>query len=253
MEDPFETNTTNVPQHALRRLAPRALRVLERHGPKHEVLLSIEESFRIIALAYIKAYDEVRTSKPHTALELRQGRVATRRLLVVNRSWLGWLARDFDDFDGSAFSSDTSTPDDVIADGERIVDFVARHEALTGEALPYGAKLIEDVSQALGEARKEWTEAQDAMAEHQEKQAEVRRLASELQQNLVALRRTLRTVLGTSHRDYQKLRLAKTSHLDEEDAEVLDGHGQPGDPIPSPDALEPITDDSATDDEAVAP
>jgi hypothetical protein len=252
MQDPIDTIITAVPQYVLRRLAQRALRVLERHGATHEVLAAIEESFRLVAEAFIKAYDQARTSKPHKALELRQGRVATKVLHTTLRSWLGWLARDFDDFDGSAFSSEPSTPDDVIADGERMVDFVARHEATTGEKLPYADKLIAEVSQALGAARKEWTEAQDAMVAHQELQAQVRALAGELQQNLVALRRTLRTVLGTSHKDYQKLRLAKTSHLDEEDPEVVDGDGQPGDPIPAPDPTEPTADGSPSDDEAAA-
>lgn len=226
--------TTNVPQHRLSRLAQRALRVLERHAPNHAVLQVIEPAFRETAEAFIASHDTVLSDGPRKRAELDEGRAAIDSLNRSLRSWVAWLGRDIQGFDPSEYTLNSVTPDDVLADARRLVHTLQAHQQSAATPLNYGDKLLQELTAALENARKEWTEAQDAITHDQERRAEVRALAGQVQKNLVALRRTLRTLLGTSHRDYQKLRLARSSQLDEEDLEVLAGDGVVGDPVGAP-------------------
>jgi hypothetical protein len=63
-----------------------------------------------------------------------------------------------------------------------------------------------------------------ALAALQEKRRVVRELALELPNELVAFRRVLRVVLGSTHRDYQKLRAQRIQRgvIDEDDPPLVD-------------------------------
>ncbi len=64
---------------------------------------------------------------------------------------------------------------------------------------------------------KEWADAEASDSKYQQTFATVRAMADPLQQDLVALRRTLGARVGRSDKDFQKLRVERAGWPDEED------------------------------------
>ena len=71
-------------------------------------------------------------------------------------------------------------------------------------------------------AAQAWAEAQEQLANHQELLAETREAASDLHQELIALRRALRAAVGTQHPDYPALRTNRSIASDEAEEAAVD-------------------------------
>jgi hypothetical protein len=138
------------------------------------------------------------------------------RLAVALQCWSPLVIRDVKSFDSSAFLQ-TSVPDDVIHDAEYIVALVLEHVARTGAALAYQEPLIIEMNDKLNAGRKEHAEAEAADKAYQQCVANLRREAEAFQTELTTFRRTLAALLGRSDKDYQKLRVERASHQDEDD------------------------------------
>jgi hypothetical protein len=169
------------------------------------------------AEAYMAAYDRAMKFQANWKKEMAEGRTAVAALLKLIQVWSPLLKRDIPGFDGSIYGDNPDVPDDVIEDGERMVSLIAEYRDTKGEPLAYQKAALEALGPALQAAVKEWSEAESADAEYQNIFANVRSMADPLQQDLVALRRTLMATAGRSDRDYQKLRVERAGFPDEDD------------------------------------
>lgn len=210
------------PQWKLRRLASRTLRVFERRSPNSDSLKAFGPTLVPTARDFIASYDGVKRFGAKWQKEMAEGRGAVFTLVSQMREWLPRLSVDLPHFDRSTFA-DTSVPDDVMEDAERLRDTIEDHEALAADAanqlkpLPYATDLLAKLGLAYAAATKEWREAEEADSHYQQALAKTRALAGQLQQELVAFRETLASVVGRSDMDYQKLRTQRAATADPED------------------------------------
>ncbi|HWN71424.1 MAG TPA: hypothetical protein VNM90_27485 [Haliangium sp.] len=217
-----------VPLWKLRRLAPRAKRVIERRRADAPVIAAYEHTVIPAAEQYMAAYDRATQMRGSWKLEGQERQKAVAALAVALQCWSPLVIRDVESFDGSAFRQ-TSVPDDLIHDAQYIVDLVVEHAARADAPLRYQEALTLEMNERLRAARKEHTEAETADKDYQQCLADVRAKAQALQTELTTFRRTLAALLGRSDKDYQKLRLERASHRDEDDdpaAPTLPGDGE---------------------------
>ncbi len=212
---------TTVPQWKLRRLAPRALRVTERRAVESVALQRCESTLVPVAKEFIASYDRVKGFNTKWRREMSEGHGAVRELILTIRRWLPRLAADVPHFERSTFA-DTAVPDDVMEDAERLKETVLDHQELAAiqegvRVLPYASDLLAELDPAYDAANEEWSEAEHTDSEYQRALTNTRRLAGQLQHELVVFRQTLASVVGTSDLDYQKLRVVRASAPDPED------------------------------------
>jgi len=209
--------TTVTPHWKLRRLAPRAIRVVGRRAMESAVIASYTQTTIVKAKAYIAAYDLSVKFGINYKKEMEEGRSAIAVLLKLIQSWAPALKRDVPGFDGSVYGDQPQVPDDVIEDGERMVSVIDEYKDGQGNPLTYRQAALDAFGPVLQAAVKEWGEAEAADSEYQRLLASVRSLADDLQRDLVALRRSLLAVVGRADKDYQKLRAERAGVPDEED------------------------------------
>lgn len=194
--------TTNASFSKLSVLAVRAARILGKYKGSHPAIQIYETTLPSIAEEYQAAYRAMQTHRVEKADQLHGGHAAVEKLAVAVRVWLGPVERDVPNF---ALESDLDpvSPDQVLNYAESLIAVV---QGRTAE-LPYAATLIESVTPLIEQARLEWENAQKALGELQELGRVLRDRGAALSKELVAFRRTLHGVLGSSHRDYQLLRV----------------------------------------------
>lgn len=215
----------------LRRLAPRALRVLDRHKAKSPAIAAFTDKMVPTAEAFIAAYDETGRYEPTWRKEMDEGRGAVKEVLITMRSWLPLVQRDILGFNSASFGDCPTVPDDIIEDGSRLFDLVNDYHNVQGQPLPYQKACCETLEVVLKNATKEVTEAEVADKKYQELMAQVRQTAAVFDMNLQAFRKTLAVITGRNDKDYQKLRAQKAEIADAED-----DPNAPAAPMPVPPA-----------------
>lgn len=214
-----EFQTPSVAQWKLGRLASRALRVLAQHRGVGQVIAGYETSLPAAVEAFEQKHSVL---AKHLAARRRltAGRYKeAERLLRAMRGWLGLLSRDVPGFDAAEYVSGTGVADDIIRQATRLIDVVTSMHAQT--PLACGDAVLAELAPLVASAREEWEQVQGGLARTQELQAECRGAANALQAQLVAFRRSLRAVLGASHRDYQSLRESRVeSEADKQEADA---------------------------------
>ena len=208
-----------VSQRLLRRLGSRAIAVLERHRDKQGALESYEE-FVAAVTAFNEAYDRGRNTGPSRYKETAGAEAAAKVLRQTVQAWAAPLLRDLPGLDLGVFLAPNAVPDDLIETAGRLLTSLAARQQSDTAPPAYFERLVAEVQAARDAAITARNDAQDLLAQIQEHKAEVRRLAAEVQSGLVRLRQTLRAVLGTSHRDYQKLRHARGRGVDEHEDDI---------------------------------
>jgi hypothetical protein len=154
--------------------------------------------------------------------EMAEGRGASAALIKLMRARLPRLAVDIPQFDPSTFA-DTAVPDDIMEDASRLRETVEEFQDAAAldtnklTPLTYAEQLYAELDPALAAAAKEWAEAEATDDSYKATLKQTRRLADELNTELVKLRQTLVTVLGRKHTDYQKLRASRASAPDPDD------------------------------------
>lgn len=129
------------------------------------------------------------------------------------RSWLGPVSRDIPRFDPSSIVERLEVPDDVIGTAQRLLDLVRARQANATTALPYHYDLIASLSVAIESAVRNWGAHQAALLQQDTLRAQARQTAAAFEQELVASHRALRHTIGTSHRDYQRLRYPRNAQV----------------------------------------
>lgn len=212
--------TTYVSQRKLRRLAPRAVEILARYKDKAAQLGPYESTLASAAGEFAKLYDASRTA-PASASDDDQALAAIEALRLSMRGWLGAVSRDIPGFDSASFTDRPITPDDVIGSGQRLLEVCRNHQGVDGKPLAYQAQMEQALSAAVETAANAWAQDRANAASEQELRDQARAAAVQLHRELVAFRRALRTVVGTSHVDYRALRVSPSPQHDD-NTEVLE-------------------------------
>lgn len=241
-----------VPQWMLRRLAPRALRVLERQESREPALAAHRGRVGVSAQDFINAYDDVSTFTTSSGPS-RSGR--NESIEQLRRKLSGWtplVAGDLPGFDRSEFAADETVADDLFQRVERLLKIVER-QATDGVTLPYAENLATDLGEALAAAKEDAKVVGTSSSEEADLRAAARDAADRFHDDLISFRRTLRAHVGRSHPEYQKLRVARVRSTDADDdamsTDLLDEYGsQPQ----SPDETDTAAIEDAADTEADA-
>ena len=213
----------HVSQYKLRKQAQRGLRVLDRYKQSDPAITAHEPTFVPAAEGFMAVYDRVQTFETTRKREVVEGRQAIEELYTRTRAWMGALERDVPGFQAGQLRGGPDDPDALLGDAKRMIELA---NGLEGAA--YVPALTEDLSAALAHADEAWRHMQDILSEHQRLLAEARTAAVLINRELVALRRTLRSLLGTSNRDYQKLRTKRVFDTDEsEDEPIIEDQPNP--------------------------
>jgi hypothetical protein len=209
--------STATPKWKLRRLASRGARIVKRRAPESPVIATFVPTLVAKAEAYIAAYDKAAKYQTSWKKEMAEGRSAIAALLKLMQTWLPLLKRDIPGFDGGSYGDKPAVPDDVIEDGERLASVIDEYRDTQGNPLPYQKVALDAIAPVLQAAAKEWSEAEASDKQYQATFASVRQMADPLQQDLVALRRTVMAAAGRRDKDYQKLRAEHAGYPDEDD------------------------------------
>jgi hypothetical protein len=213
----------NHPMWKLRRLAPRAKRVLERRKSEAPVLAAYEPKLIPAADLFVAYYDLAAHYKGTWQREMQEGRNAIAVLGNSVRSWVPLVAGDIENLDTSDFA-DSPVADDVILAAERLMTQVGAHSDAAGNPLSYRDSLVLDIRTRLEAGVKERGEAEAADRRFQQTLADARSSADAFEAILQAFRKSLGLTFGRHDKDYQKLRIQRAAQRDEDD--------DPGAPVP---------------------
>lgn len=227
----IENESTRVPQYILNRQARVAVAVVERHR-EVPVVAPFVETLVPRATKFIEGYEALSVAKARRTEDLRAARAQVSDLFRATSGWLGLLQRDVDGFDSRGVNSRSTSAVDVLSDAERVIEMMGSRTA----TLPYAQRALSDLRPMVEDTAATHERGQRTRIEVQQLQAEVREAAEALQDELVALRRTLRAALGSGHLDYQRLRTPR-SRMAEGDALEQQQEGQTeSDPLADADA-----------------
>ena len=218
----------NNPMWKLRRLAPRAKRVLERRKSEAPALAAYEPKLLPAIELFIAYYDLAAYYKSTWLREMQEGRNAIAVLGNSVRSWVPLVASDVENLDTSDFAA-SPVADDVLLAAQRLLTRVEAQSDAAGNPLSYRDPLVSDVRGKLEAAVKESGEAEAADQLFQRAMADARSSANAFEAVLQAFRKSLGLAVGRQDKDYQKLRIQRAAQRDEDD--------DPGAPVPElPDA-----------------
>ena len=208
--------TRNISLWMLRRLAPRAKRIIERRKSSSAALAAYERTLVPAADRFIAAYDTAARYQSVWHKERAERMSALDSLSSSTRSWRPLVASDVAGV-GLVKASGSLVADDVIREAEWLLGVITDHRDGEGKPLVYGADATAELGARIAAARKEASESEAADTLYQQYQATVRETAAEFETGLKALRRTLAVIFGRSDRDYQKLRAQRAAAHDEDD------------------------------------
>jgi hypothetical protein len=229
----------------------RAVDIIERHRDKGVVIDSHRSTSLPVINRYFKQQEQLTALKTQATQASEASIQEAKALSRSLRAWLGQLSLMVSGLDSRDFSCDAGAPESVIGAAESLIDFVTTHQAesagaaedttggesgTAGEpssagdetAIVFAAQMIDDLTSGKTVAYEKWRDAQDRLSKEQELRNKIRGTAIEVQNALVSLRKTLRNTLGSSHRDYQKLRLDHGKRNESEDAEQLESISSTG-------------------------
>ncbi len=201
----------------LRRLAGRGVRVVNRRKTTAPAIGAYERTFMPLALAFIAAYDLAVGYANTWRKEFAEGRNAVGVLLKKIQAWVPLVARDVPGVVAAEFGDQPGVPDDVIGDGERLLDLIDDHRRPDGTPLPYRESGMADLGAAFDAAVKEWSEAEASDSQYQQSLKTVRETGNAFDAELQAFRRTLANTVGRRDKDFQKLRASKAKDRDDDD------------------------------------
>lgn len=198
----MNTNEQTWVSHAwLRRVCQRIPEVAPAHAGDPAIdtqtprLLAAAEAFASETDALASVESEVSAARDERAAK-------AKALFDRMRVWFPLLAMDMSDFVASAYNGTPVVVEDLISDGQSFVLTVSRQLP----SLPYGERLVADVSAAIDTLQAAYKAEQAARTQRGQQQAVEDRAAAVLNQELIAYRRMLRRTVGPAHHHYRMLR-----------------------------------------------
>lgn len=228
-----ENETKNVVQWRLGRAARRAVRVVERHRDKSQVVAEYDATLAPKVSAYLALLDKVNAMTANQRRTLAEARARVAELYRAVATWLGLLARDMPEVDMGEPDGDSRVLDDVMRRATTLIENVRLHGERGAQPLSYAQALTTELETLIARATEANRVAEDARAELQERRRDLRAIASGLHDELIALRRVLRSVLGSTHVDYQKLRLNRIRRSDEDPDDEVATQSAAGGELPA--------------------
>jgi hypothetical protein len=155
---------------------------------------------------------------------------------VLARAVFRWktVIADYVPLDPEEYTSAPESPDAVILSAERLLLLVADDGPLHGES--FAGEIRDAITPLLEDAQRERDEAAAAVADTQAMARTLREAARELQTKLKRLRAILRAEVGTSHADYQALRVGRVRDSGDEEDESIPLESSATSDVPEVDA-----------------
>jgi len=200
----------------LRRLAPRALAVLERHKASDAVLLAFEPTLLSAAHRYMAVYEDERVDAPGRQASSRRHLSLVAKLYDRTQAWMVLLERDLPQFRRADYASTVKLPEEVIGAARGVLAAAGR-PAEAGAPLPYAEVLAAELADLLAQTERQTSGVEGSLVDQQARADELRTAAIELGRQLRLFRRAVKRVLGASHRDYLRLRIRAKREADVED------------------------------------
>ena len=211
----FSNVSSPLSTHDVRRLARASVGVSERNAGNAAIASHAPKIVPAAngVLVALRDLDELKGN------QVKLVAASNEQIAVVNGVMLDWsgpLARDLEGFDIGTYTRDAKRAFDVLEKAMSLRQTVENQ----GVDLPYRELLLTELITRIDSANEADRSAQAARTALQLKQREVRELSARFHKELVSFRRTVRTVLGSSHIDSQRLRVpgrpALEPPLDEE-------------------------------------
>lgn len=221
-----ESGAPTTPQWKLRRLAARTIKVHGRHKAVSGAIAAYEGSLIPSCVAYVAAYDAAASYQPKWRKEMDEGKGAMAALITAISAWKPHLARELPGLDIATIGDKPTVPEDLVEDGFRLSEALGQIKGADGATPGWATHASTELDTLSQSAERETDEAAAADAQLAELLAAVRASGVAFEGHLSLFRQTLRSVLGRSHPDFQKLRAEKATATDEDD--------DPGAPQPSP-------------------
>ena len=223
-------------QWRLRRLASRALKVLERNESASPAIAAFEGPMETSARGYIKAYALASGYEAKWRVEMAEGRGAMAELKRELDVWKPHVARERPGFDLTSIADRPTVPEDLIEDALALADELDAVRDERGRTVAWAAGGAKGIRAKADTAEKETDEAAAADAKYSTLLAEVRNTAAVFQAELGRFRETLRGVLGSTHPDVVKLRTTRAGTTDVDDDPTAPQPADPAAPAPEPPA-----------------
>ncbi|UJR78521.1 hypothetical protein [Sandaracinus amylolyticus] len=215
-----------------RRLAPRALKVWERHKDASPAVLAFEAPLGTSARGFLSIYTEVTAYRAAWKREMEEGRGSMLALKKELDRWKPHIARERPTFDLREIGDQPNVPEDLIEDSLAAADELDLIRLPDGAPTPWAAAAAASIRALADATERETDEAATADSTYSQLLKATREAQVVFEAELSRFRATLRAVLGSSHPDVQKLRANRATSSDEDD----DPTGpQPADPVtPAP-------------------
>lgn len=196
------------PQWKSRRLAARALRVIERVKDRDPTLGAFDLVLRPTAEAFIAAYEARDIAVRNRASAVLAATAAVQALSSAVRTWARLLSSIDEGLRVSSHEilSRPSVGEDVIADAFSVLEMVEDHRERKGAYEDIVPVMRADLEARIRQAEAA-TQAREARhMETSDLMLETRQLAQRFVVQLSAFRAALASTVGTSSPDYQRLR-----------------------------------------------
>lgn len=220
------TNISNLSMHDVRRLAPASIDVIQRHAALKASIAAYAPTMVPLANSVLVAIHTLDTLKADQVALLALSKQQTTLLHGLMLEWSGPLSRDLEGFDHASFSRDATLTFDVGSKASSLKQLVEQK----GAHLHYRQALLTELTARIDSANEAQTASNTARVTLQEKQREVRELMAAFHKELIALRRTARAALGSSHIDSQRLRATGRAVVEEPPGERAAAGTEPSQP-----------------------
>jgi hypothetical protein len=220
------TNISNFSMHDVRRLAPASIFVIQQHAAVKASIAAYAPTMVPLANEVLVAIRTLDMLKADQVALMAASKRETNELHGVMLEWSGHLGRDLEGFDLASFSRDATLTFDVGAKASSLKQLVEQK----GAHLHYREALLTELTARIDSANEAQTGSQAARVALQEKQREVRELMAAFYKELIALRRTVRAALGSSHFDSQRLRATGRARVEEPPGEGAGAGAEPSEP-----------------------
>ena len=197
----YSLDQTRVSHAWLRRVCQRIPEVAPAHAGDPAIdtqtprLLAAAETFASVTDALASVEAKIRAARDERAAK-------AKALFDRMRVWFPLLVINMSDFVASAYKGTPVVVEDLISDGQSLVLTVSTHLP----SLPFGERLIADVSAAINALQTAYKAEQALRTERGQQGAVEDRAAAVLNQELIAYRRMLRRTVGPAHHHYRMLR-----------------------------------------------
>lgn len=218
----------------LRRLAARVKKVYGRHKDASPAVLAFEGPLLTAADGYVSVYGETTAYRARWRIEMDEGRGSMTALKKLLDIWKPHVARERPGFDLRDIGDNPLVPEDLVEDALALADELLEVKDASGAPVPWAQAAAATITAQAQTTERETDEAAAADSKYSDLQSRVRAANALFGDELGRFRATLRSVLGSSHPDVQKLRVNRASARDEDDDPSVPGPADPVTPAVDP-------------------